>query len=159
MYQPFSPAAFDLIIRAETGGKPPSVKTRTDSKGRAIIGYGHVIQPGQHGLGVVGTEKARTFLSRDLTRAATWLGKQLPLVPRLPPHQWDALCCWALQAIDGSAESLNEVPETSLLLHYLKTGMPQLAAAEFNNWVYFDGRMRRALAVRRQMEFRLFTGT
>lgn len=114
--------------------------------GQYAIGYGHRgpdVSPGQR----ITVEEAERLLQQDVAKAETVV-RSLVTVP-LTQAQFDALVSFVYNVGAGAFRS-------STLLRLLNDGDYAGAMAEFNRWVYSDGRVLPGLVARREAEAALF---
>lgn len=116
--------------------------------GKKTIGYGHTGEPWP---GDTVTEKqAENLLIQDVATRALQIEKALNAAEiEVNQNQFDALCSFAFNV---GVEALLD----STLWQYLEKGDYAGAAAQFERWIYADGKKLKGLVLRRQAERRLF---
>lgn len=122
-----SQAAIDLLKQFEQGPKGRfAAWPYVCPAGKQTIGYGHVIQPGDHIRPPITAEQADALLRTDLAKFAQGVAVQTFAIP-LTQSMFDALCCLAfnigLTNFGGST-----------LLAKLKRRDTVGAATEFLRW-------------------------
>lgn len=119
--------------------------------GKLTIGYGHVIRKNEAWLATKTLTKAEAeqLLRDDCRTVEVYLSAVLPDWVRI--HHFDALVSFTfncgVKAFDGSTLRLK-----------LKAGDRIAAQAEFNKWVFADGKRLRGLEIRRACEQLMFAG-
>ena len=125
-----------------------SAQAYTCPAGKRTIGYGHVILTGEkfppEGISKIAAEDT---LKIDVSKAQKAV-LRLVRVP-LTQHQFDALVSFVYN-IGGKAF------RESTMLSLLRENKMDLAAAEFDKWVYAGGKMLKGLANRRFEESEMF---
>lgn len=117
-----------------------------DEGGRPTIGYGHLIQPGEHFPKCITAADAVNLLRRDLV-----LREDAVTTPTsgINQAQFDALVIFTFNVgVDRF--------EKSTLLKYVRTGNYNAASAEFLRWIYVKGNKSDGLIHRRSVEQQLF---
>ena len=125
-------------------------KAYKDTGGVWTIGYGTTKVDGRPvEAGMTCTEKQATqWLTDDLAQAQTAVNK-LVKVP-LKQNQFDALVSFVYSIGDHAFSR-------STLLRLLNAGQYAKAAAEFDKWIYDNGKVVKGLQLRRNYERSLFS--
>lgn len=117
-----------------------------DGKGYSI-GYGHQILPGEKFPEPLSKELGEILLDSDAAKAEKTVNS-LVKVP-LKQNQFDALVSFVYNV------GVNAFKNSSML-RYINSGRFDLAADEFNRWVYYQGNVNKGLVARREKEKKLF---
>lgn len=112
------------------------------------IGYGHQIKPGEN-IGDKITERVADNLFQKDVLIAERIVNTLVKAP-LSQFEFDALVSFVYN-IGGSAFN------KSTMLKYINQNRKDLAALEFDRWVYSKGQIMPGLVARRNKEKNLFT--
>lgn len=131
------------LIRAFEGLR---LNAYRDSTGLWTVGYGHTLTaiPGM----VVTPEQAESLLQSDAARTASQVSRMLGDTST-NQNQFDALVDFAFN--EGSHKLL-----TSTLLKFFLLGKTDLAAAQFDRWIYIAGRVSEWQIQRREADKALF---
>lgn len=142
-----SQACIDLIKRFE-GLKTTPYKAVKSEKYYSI-GYGHY-GPDVKPVQVITEKQAENLLIQDVATRAVQIEKALNAAEiEVNQNQFDALCSFAFNV---GVEALLD----STLWQHLEKGDYAGAAAQFERWIYADGKKLKGLVLRRQAERRLF---
>lgn len=117
-----------------------------DGKGYSI-GYGHQILPGESFVEPISKEIGELLLESDSAKSEKIVNSSVK-VP-LKQNQFDALVSFVYNV--GANAFKN-----SSMLRYINSGRNDLAADEFNRWVYYQGSVNKGLVARREKEKKLF---
>lgn len=145
----------DLLTRVVAAFEGFSPTVYGDPVGKATVGYGHLVRPGEDYSEGLTHEDALALLEADL-RAVRLEVDDLFQNVYLNPYQWDVLTSFAFNV---GAGALRE----STLRQYVLVGRFRPAAHEFTRWVYAtepDGTKRKlpGLVRRRDCESCWFLG-
>lgn len=150
----YSPGCVELVKDLEHIHWTPPRGVYRDCSGVVVIGWGHAVDPDLPQL-VLSKDQTDQLLVDDLDEADRWL-KSLTDSHR-PRHQWDALVAWAYHVLQGRAHTVDgQKPQDSVMASYIKDGLWQLVAGEFDAWTFYGGKHSRQLAFRRQQEATLY---
>ncbi len=141
-----SAAGLELLKKAE------GFRSRTyeDLANRPTIGYGHLLGPLDACSGTITLQEAETLLLQDVSQAEQAVTRMVE-VP-LTQGQFDALVDFTFNL---GAERLRE----STLLAKLNDGDCNAAAMELLRWDHSGAKEVAGLKLRREAEYRLWTGS
>lgn len=129
--------------------------------GLPTIGFGHVIQKNEAIYGSITEPQAEQLLMRDVAVFEAIVTRNVRVL--LKQHQFDALVSFVFNVgpgakgkKDGFVTLRNGQPST--MLKHLNAGEYELAAEQFDRWVYAGGRRLAGLERRRAAEKDLFLG-
>ncbi len=137
-------AEFEGFERRVKHTLPPTAVPYLCPAGFWTIGYGHLCKPDHP---PIDQAAATAYLVRDLETAARAVDRLIPL--QLGQGQRDALTSWTMNLGAGRLRG-------STLRSTLLRGDYVLAPAEIRKWVYAGGRRLPGLALRREVEARMF---
>jgi lysozyme len=126
--------------------------------GKPTIGYGHVIllHEQQFRERPISEREAEQLLAADLMVAqrGVWALAKVPLAQR----EYDALTSLVFNVGAGKADGVKGDFADSTLLELLNRGDYELAAVQFDRWVYSRGKRLAGLVRRRAAERAMFEG-
>jgi lysozyme len=134
-------AAIELIKRFEGFRASPY----RDVAGVKTVGYGHALLPGEH-FTAISEDEADALLKQDIAIAGQ----------RVLNHIFAPLTDNQFSALVSLVFNLGVTPLKGTLGARLNEGLYAQAAAQFDRWVYADGRKLDGLARRRAAERALF---
>ncbi len=123
-----------------------SARPYDDVAGKATIGYGHLIRPGEH-FGALTEPEANALLQTDLHQAEQAVNDLVTVA--LAQNEFDALVSFAFNL---GRNALRD----STLLRMINAGSFEAAADQFLRWDHASGKVVPGLTRRRQAERRLF---
>lgn len=115
--------------------------------GKSTVGYGHVVLSGERFDRPLTKEYAEEILAGDVKKAEEAIYKYCGTV--LTSNQFSALVSFIFNLGVGAFKD-------STLLEYLNEGRIDLAAREFDRWVFCKGKKLAGLVARRKAEQALF---
>ena len=118
-----------------------------DVAGKATIGFGHLILPGQHFDEPMLPDEGDTLLRKDLERTVSGVNDLIDI--RLKQNQFDAIVCFTFNMGTGRLES-------STLLKLVNEGRHAEVPAQFLRWDRAGGRPVKGLTIRREAEAELY---
>ena len=118
----------DLLTRVVAAFEKFSPTVYLDAVGKATVGYGHLVQPGEKFDHPLSAEEGRALLESDLRQARAAVDDVFHTV-YLAPQEWDALTSFVFNL---GPENLR----ASTLRQRVLTGMRADAAHEFIKWVW-----------------------
>lgn len=130
-----------------------SHKAYQSPTGDTFIGWGHSIRVSSAST-PLSADRAHAILVSDLTKARDHLASMV--TSRIDPHHWNALTCWLWSVQHGHAGNPDYRWEDSALLKHVNEGRLIVAAGEFDNWCYHNGKLSRWMARLRSAERILF---
>lgn len=125
-----------------------ALTTYLDVAGKPTIGWGHLVKPGET-FTILTPQQADDLLQKDLAWAEQAINQLVTVT--LTQGQFDALVDFTFNLGTGALRS-------STLLKRLNEGNYDVAADNFQRWVYAGGNQSAGLVRRRAAEWALFTG-
>lgn len=156
-----TPTCMEILMHFERGPNGSFAARRyqgkADRPGVWTIGWGHVIKPGEQFDEPLDEDAAYELLWDDAQatrRKCNILFDRRKI--RTTQEQFDALVSLAFNVGVGVHDGKKGDFADSTLLDYMERQQTQLAAAEFDKWVYSAGRIQPGLVRRRKCEKHLF---